>query len=207
MDSITKKCGVCGEVKSVSEFYWHNADNTYRYLCKKCSKESVKESRERNWKEPEFPHKSKIWRKQNPDFKPQPKPRKREEPKFPHKSKIWREAHPEFKPKTSTEQVAEWRKNNPEKFSKKRLVEKQRRRARIAGGGGSFTAAEWTSLCEQYGNKCLCCGEAKKLTADHVIPIVKGGTSNIDNIQPLCGSCNSRKGTSEIDFRIALYAP
>ena len=67
---------------------------------------------------------------------------------------------------------------------------------------GSFTSAEWFALCKLYGNRCLCCGKRKKLTADHVIPVAKGGTSNIDNIQPLCGPCNAHKHTGTTDFRL-----
>jgi hypothetical protein len=46
MDSITKKCGKCGEVKSVSEFYWKKSENVYSYACKDCIKASVKNYRE-----------------------------------------------------------------------------------------------------------------------------------------------------------------
>ncbi len=95
-------------------------------------------------------------------------------------------------------QKKEWRKNNPDKLK----AYMQKRRALKAGNGGSFTAEEWEELCDKYENKCLCCGKKKKLTADHVVPLSKGGTSNIDNIQPLCGTCNSRKGNrNEIDYR------
>jgi 5-methylcytosine-specific restriction endonuclease McrA len=41
-----------------------------------------------------------------------------------------------------------------------------------------------------------------KLTPDHVIPVVHSGLNNIENIQPLCKSCNSRKSSKVIDFRV-----
>jgi len=90
-----------------------------------------------------------------------------------------------------------WKAENKDK----RKAQYNNRRARIAGNGGSFTAKEWTNLCDESDNLCLCCGEKKKLTADHVVPIIKGGTSSIDNIQPLCLSCNSSKRTKSTDYR------
>lgn len=78
----------------------------------------------------------------------------------------------------------------------------QRRRAKIKGNGGSFTAEEWRALCEKYDNKCLCCGRNDvPLTVDHVIPISKGGSNDIKNCQPLCKQCNSKKHTETIDYR------
>jgi 5-methylcytosine-specific restriction endonuclease McrA len=76
------------------------------------------------------------------------------------------------------------------------------RRARKAKAGGSFTYPQWVELCNKYDNRCLCCGDQKKLTVDHVIPISKGGTNNIENIQPLCLSCNSSKGAKDADYRV-----
>lgn len=91
-----------------------------------------------------------------------------------------------------------YQQNNPAVI----LAKTQRRRTRKTQAGGSFTAAEWESLVNHYGNKCLRCGrDDVKLTADHVIPVARGGSSNIDNIQPLCGSCNSSKGDKTIDYR------
>jgi 5-methylcytosine-specific restriction endonuclease McrA len=105
----------------------------------------------------------------------------------------WKKNNPEI----VLREGREWRKNNPDKVK----VNDHRRLALKAGNGGSFTAAEWNSLCKHYRQHCLCCNKKRKLTADHVVPLSKGGTSNIENIQPLCGPCNSRKGTKTIDYR------
>lgn len=45
---------------------------------------------------------------------------------------------------------------------------------------------------DQY--RCQECGAVTNLTVDHKTPISKGGTNELDNLQTLCGSCNSRKG-------------
>jgi len=49
---------------------------------------------------------------------------------------------------------------------------------------------------------CLCCGSLKKLSIDHIVPVNKQGENKISNLQTLCKSCNSKKGTTIIDFRV-----
>lgn len=91
-----------------------------------------------------------------------------------------------------------WRQENPEKEN----ARTHRRRSRIKGGGGSYTAQEWLDLCNQYGNRCLACGRGDvPLAADHIKPVSLGGSSDISNIQPLCKSCNSQKHNRYIDYR------
>lgn len=41
---------------------------------------------------------------------------------------------------------------------------------------------------------CVHCGTRRNLTIDHIKPEFAGGTPEIDNLQTLCGPCNSRKG-------------
>jgi 5-methylcytosine-specific restriction endonuclease McrA len=76
-----------------------------------------------------------------------------------------------------------------------------KRRAAKTKAGGAYTSAQWIALCNKYHNLCVCCGKKNKLTPDHVIPIAKGGSSNISNIQPLCMPCNAHKHTCTTDFR------
>lgn len=86
-----------------------------------------------------------------------------------------------------------------------KAIHRQIRRSRLSAVGGSFTVGEWELLKKQYNYTCPCCKRIEpdiKLTIDHVVPVVKGGSNNIENIQPLCGSCNSRKLTKVIDYRL-----
>src|SRR5271157_1460066 len=113
-----------------------------------------------------------AWAKANPE-------------KVKESSRKWYKLHKEL----AKERGRNYSKKNPHVAK----TVKARRRTRLTKAGGSFTVFEWKDLCKKYGNRCLCCGKRRKLTADHVIPVSKGGTSNIENIQPLCKSCNSMK--------------
>lgn len=44
------------------------------------------------------------------------------------------------------------------------------------------------------GGRCLTCGTMEHLTVDHILPILRGGKTDPDNLQTLCRTCNSRKG-------------
>ena len=83
-------------------------------------------------------------------------------------------------------------KNNYEK----KLWHNRKRRIMKTGNGGSHTLGDWETLKAQYNWTCPCCKKVEpqiKLTEDHIIPVSKGGSDNIENIQPLCKSCNCRK--------------
>lgn len=85
----------------------------------------------------------------------------------------------------------EMRKRNPEREVARRF-------------GKQFTAHEWKAIKNRYANCCLACHKAEpaiSLEPDHVVPLSRGGKGTIDNIQPLCRSCNARKHARTIDYR------
>jgi 5-methylcytosine-specific restriction endonuclease McrA len=70
---------------------------------------------------------------------------------------------------------------------------KAARYARERGASGFHSLEEWEALKAKHGQRCIGCGENKPLTRDHIIPLALGGSHDIENIQPLCRNCNSRK--------------
>jgi 5-methylcytosine-specific restriction endonuclease McrA len=45
------------------------------------------------------------------------------------------------------------------------------------------------------GRNPLVAGESP-VTVDHIVPLAKSGGNTIDNVRPLCYSCNSKKGVN-----------
>lgn len=100
----------------------------------------------------------------------------------------------------NVERIAEmnraWLAANRERANLTSRLKKQRRRA-----AGTLTAADWQAVLDLYGSACLACGSDDPPTIDHVIPISQGGSNTVDNVQPLCNSCNGRKRAKTIDYR------
>lgn len=82
-------------------------------------------------------------------------------------------------------------------------------RSKKYGVDNSITLDELRELLyADYGKQCKYCGkrlDMNTLVLDHIIPISKGGSSNIDNLQIICRTSNGMKGSLyEIDFYILL---
>lgn len=95
----------------------------------------------------------------------------------------------------------QWAKDNPERAALTSRLKKHRRRA-----AGVFTADDWRQILSRYGHRCLACGSDGPLTIDHIVPVSRGGANTAANVQPLCATCNTSKGTKTIDYRPALAA-
>lgn len=116
--------------------------------------------------------------------------------------KLWTKRNPEKKRRA----VQNWISKNLEKQREIKRILENRRRARVKGNGViPYSQGEWEVLKTIYGNICLACGlketEDSKLTADHILPITLGGQDSLENLQPLCKSCNSKKYNKFIDYR------
>lgn len=79
------------------------------------------------------------------------------------------------------------------------------KRMRAARAKGRHDQTEWVALKASLGHQCVACGSDGNgdggIVKDHITPVYQGGSDAIENIQPLCGRCNARKGPDNTDLR------
>lgn len=171
IQSKNKVCLSCDQVLDINRFNKRKSSKDgYRNQCKDCRKKQLNE-----------------WRSKNPEK--------------------YRESNRRFYFK-NTEKFAAWRKKNREEnrgreqaryhkyYQEHKDQAKNRlntRRSRIQNNG-AFLVLE-KEILRLYRSKCVACGSNENITMDHIIPIARGGTHGIGNLQPLCLSCNLSKST------------
>jgi 5-methylcytosine-specific restriction endonuclease McrA len=102
-------------------------------------------------------------------------------------SREYHAAHPE--------QLRKWQIAHPEKTTE---YKNRHRALKLHAEGNGVTAKQWYKIKEEYNYLCAYCNQKKPLAMDHIIPLAKGGRHDIDNIVPVCGSCNSHKSDSSL---------
>lgn len=173
----SKRCSKCGETKSMELFSKDKRTKDGKFAwCKKCAKEYSAKYRAARTKQQALEHSAYV-----------------REYNVKHKEQI----------KTY---YREWREKNPEK-----IEEYARRRfERVAGAEGSFSIFEFEALKAFYApiarvSGCLWPEDGSKcegeIVPDHVIPLCKGGSNDISNIQPLCDRHNKIKHSKDNDYR------
>ena len=135
--------------------------------------------------------------------------------------KLWRDAYARNREKKLA-YAKQYQKDNPEKVKltskkcherwdqtergKRKNSEKVKRyKARKLGAEGTHTHEQFLGVVFSFGYRCLKCGNtfsAKELTKDHIIPLTRGGSNYISNIQPLYHPCNSGKRDKIADYRL-----
>lgn len=101
-----------------------------------------------------------------------------------------------------------WRLSNPEKAKaiRRRHYEKNREailahsidniaRRKACYSAGTITLADWRAIVAMHDGNCVYCGEKRRMTMDHIVPLSRGGEHSAMNIVPACKSCNSSKGS------------
>lgn len=182
---------------------WYDAVPGRRDIQRERSREISRKLREN----PEYRERDRQWkvsRRKNPDYLEKERAYHRENKKEKRKLDAYKKYMSDYlrdyrignKDKLRR-LMRDWVKNNHDRYR----ISQHKHRALRKNSEGSYSLSEWTELCDKYDNKCLRCKKKIKLTVDHVIPLVKGGSNYIENIQPLCRSCNSSKKDKCDDYR------
>jgi 5-methylcytosine-specific restriction endonuclease McrA len=213
-----KTCKGCGLQKDHSEFYAavRNFDGRMG-KCKACVKRRVRENRRERLEQfaqyerarANLPHRVEARRKYQEEHREEIAEYKKEWMKA-NSARIaaFQRQYYEHNREVVISRSEEWGKNNGEKVKQFKANNRRKRRAAKNASRGNFTAEEFKELCERYHNRCLSCGvTGVVLEADHVVPLTKGGSDDISNIQPLCGYCNRSKFVDSVDYRATVDVP
>ena len=94
-------------------------------------------------------------------------------------------------PERHREVYKAWAQANPEK----RTATANKRRARLTGAGGTYTAEDIKAIYKAQRGRCGYCRASLKAgyEVDHIKAIARGGTNDRSNLQLLCETCNRRK--------------
>ena len=82
----------------------------------------------------------------------------------------------------------------------KEVMKRDTRKAQMQRERSLVTPKLRYMVLQRDGRRCKICGRSEadgaKLHVDHIIPISKGGKTEMDNLQTLCDYCNIGKGNS-----------
>lgn len=65
----------------------------------------------------------------------------------------------------------------------------------------TLTSPDWHEILVMCDFECCKCGATEALTLDHIVSLHHDGPTTAANVQPLCATCNLRKGMRSEDHR------
>lgn len=210
-DDGTKECSKCGDLKPLDEFSRASKERSgYKSACKACIKITAADHYRRN--KPRIDEKNQKWAKEHPLRMAEYWTRYRLRNPEKHLAAVrdWQRRNPDKVIANS----ARWRRENIERVNAKharwlaanpgiRSRYDKTRYERRKHVGGLFTRQDWQRLFDRQEGRCAGCGCGlnESAHADHIVPLVRGGSNGIENRQLLCKRCNSQKHTKEMsDF-------
>ena len=221
---MVKKCSKCKKVLPVENFTFRVRGGKLRSYCRSCTKEYNKSYRLKNLVRLKT-QKAKYYQenkdkilKQHKEYYIENKDRMNECNRIWKKNNFKRKKYLDKRWAENNQERAnrikyKFKKNNPEKVKKanrdwgqknSEIKENisRRYRANKMGLNGSHTVEDIRKIFTDQQGQCRYCNTdiRGKYTVDHIIPVSRKGSTNYpDNLQLLCGQCNSSKGNKTHD--------
>jgi 5-methylcytosine-specific restriction endonuclease McrA len=185
---VIVKCVICG-----NEF--EAIRTSAKYCSKKCSRkaENMTDRAKKARSDYYYRHKEKISQKSKERRENYSEEKKKE---IKEREKAYYAQNRERCLSRNKKWIEEYRKTEKGKYMQRMYVHQRRLIVE------SLEKVDYNLLKEKFdklGNKCVVCGSCENLTIDHIIPITKGGTNDICNLQPMCKSCNSAKNNKTME--------
>lgn len=189
-----RQCGECKELKEVNESNFRHNKNCkggWSNKCKQCS-----DKYDSNWLED-----NRDLNKERSKARYYAKPEARKKYKEEHKEQIAatkrriRKEKPEQTRKHKRDSSRRFRVNHPELARLRSRISTMRRRVKV----GNFERSDLMAMYEEQENRCAYCGITifwnipNDIHVDHVIPVTKSGTNDLDNLALTCADCNLSK--------------
>lgn len=196
---MEKTCTDCKETKPLEDFGPEKrGKHGRRSKCRPCMRERTQTYEAR----PEVAQRKKErreqWYRDNPDYNRKYYEENRE--RVQELNRQWKIANPDYMPEYLAKYLPEYA-QRPEVREANRIKSINRYRGLV----GKLPKDCMDILVKKYGERCMnpdCDGDDSILTIDHVIPVSRGGSNTMDNVQILCYTCNRRKGNrNEADYR------
>src|SRR6185437_13520610 len=100
----------------------------------------------------------------------------------------WKAKNPEKWAEINRRHVRKWQARNPEKNKVLQRRTKLQRRA-----FGTVSSADFRFVFDHHAHRCVYCASTERLEIDHRVPVSRGGTNSLENLQIACRSCNGQK--------------
>ena len=208
-------CIRCHEAKPIDDFrIRHKGNSVYREgSCKPCERDVQRKTR----KEKSPPKRTDSSEEQHERNK-----QKAREWKLANRERVrenkraWRQANKEKVNQQKREKYQrdrekliertnEWVRANPEKARANKALHEARRK----GAEGRYTAADVKAILIRQNGLCVYCrcDISECYTVDHIVPLSRGGSNWVENIQLVCAPCNSSKNNRTHDEYIKVLSP
>ncbi len=176
----SKVCRICGIEKDVSEFGVHKYTiDGLRHECKPCRRIEGKIYRNKNKESIKFYRKE--WYSSHKDY-----------------HRIYHKKYYIDNFERLSKYREEYRKTDAGIVVE--IKKRHNRRSRLKQTENTLTYEQWSKILLNQNNKCAICGKkfckSRPPTSDHIIPLSRGGGLTFENVQALCGICNSIKHNS-----------